>query len=123
LTEKQQSLGRWLRWLAVAHAAFGVAVYRRELGEIAADGMIGAVPHHSDRAAALWFIGSAFPGWLVGQYVDLAAATGDWRAVRRAGLLGTGAGLAGALAMPRSPMWIQVLICAQIVHGSKQIDG
>ena len=113
--------GRWLRGLSLAHAAVGIAVYRRELREIAADRMVGAVPYRSARAAALWFIGSAFPGWLVGHYVDLATEARDRRALRRVGLLGVAAGVGGALAMPRSPMWIQVLVCVGIVRRSRKI--
>lgn len=57
-----ESPGRWLRALTLAHVGVGIAVYRRELRGIAADGFFGAVPYRSERAAALWFIGSAFPG-------------------------------------------------------------
>lgn len=112
------SPGKWLRVLTIVHAGLGVLVYRRELREIAADGFFGAVPYRSERAAALWFIGSAFPGWLVGHFVDLASAAGDRRSVRLAGLLGTGAGLGGAVLMPRSLMLVQAVVCARIVRNA-----
>jgi Family of unknown function (DUF6463) len=115
------SPGRSLRALTIVHAALGAVIYRGELRDIAADGIVGAVPYRSERAAALWFIGSAFPGWLVGHLVDVAAAAGDRRSVRMAGMLGLGAGLGGAVMMPRSPMWIQVLVCAGIVRDSRRI--
>jgi hypothetical protein len=117
----ETSPGRWLRTLTLAHAGLGAVVYRRELRGIAADGFFGAVPYRSERAAALWFIGSAFPGWLVGHFVDVAAAAGDRRSVRLAGLLGTGAGLGGAILMPTSRMWAQTVVCAHIVHRSRAI--
>jgi hypothetical protein len=34
--------------------------------------LVGAVPYRSTHAAALWFIGTAMPGWLVGRLVDVA---------------------------------------------------
>jgi hypothetical protein len=114
-----RSPGRWLRLLTIAHAGIGAVVYRRELRAIAADGVVGAVPYRSERAAALWFIGSAFPGWLVGHLVDVAAEAGDRQSVRMAGLLGLGAGLGGAVMMPRSPLWVQALVCADIVRESR----
>lgn len=118
---ERTSPGRWLRMLTVAHAGLGIAVYRHELKGIASDRVFGAVPYRSERAAALWFIGSAFPGWLVGHLVDVAAAAGDRRSVRLAGLLGLGAGLGGAAMMPRSPMWAQIVVCADIVRRSRHI--
>jgi hypothetical protein len=119
-----ESPGRWLRALTLAHAGIGIAVYRRELRGIAADGFFGAVPYRSGQAAALWFIGSAFPGWLVGHLVDVAATAGDRRSVRLAGLLGLGAGLGGGILMPKSPLWVQAIVCARIVRDSRLVaDG
>jgi hypothetical protein len=116
-----ESPGRWLRALTLAHAGVGIAVYRRELRGIAADGFFGAVPYRSERAAALWFIGSAFPGWLVGHLVDIAATAGDRRSVRLAGLLGMGAGLGGGILMPKSPLWAQAIVYARIVRDSRLV--
>jgi uncharacterized protein DUF6463 len=113
--------GRWLRRLTLAHAGIGVAVYRRELRGIAADGFLGTVPYRSERAAALWFIGTAFPGWMVGHLVDVAATAGDRRAVRLAGLLGLSAGLGGGILMPKSPLWVQAIVCARIVRDSRLV--
>jgi hypothetical protein len=111
--------GRWLRSLALAHAGIGIAVYRRDLRGIAADGFFGAVPYRSERAAALWFIGSAFPGWLVGHLVDVAATAGDRRSVQLAGLLGLSAGVGGGILMPKSALWMQAVVCARIVRDSR----
>lgn len=120
-TASAESPGRWLRALTLAHAGVGIVVYRRELRGIAADGFFGAVPYRSERAAALWFIGSAFPGWLVGHLVDIAATAGDRRSVRLAGLLGLSAGLGGGILMPRSPLWLQAIVCACIVRDSRLV--
>jgi hypothetical protein len=117
------SPGKWLRTLTICHAGLGVLVYRHELREIARGGLVGTVPYRSRRAAALWFIGSAFPGWMVGHLVDVAAEAGDWRSVRMAGLLGTGAGAGGAILMPKSLMWVQVVLCAGIVRRSRLLAG
>lgn len=113
------SPGRWLRALTLAHAALGAAVYRHELRAIAAEGLFGTVPYRSDRAAALRFIGSAFPGWLVGRFVDTAIETGDYRSAQLAGVLGTLAGVGGAVLMPHSLSLLQVAICARIVLVSR----
>ena len=121
--DERASPGRWLRALTISHAGLGVLVYRRELREIAADGFFDAVPYRSERAAALWFIGSAFPGWLVGHFVDVAAEAGDRRSIRLAGLLGLGAGMGGAVLMPRSLMWAQAIVCARIVRESRLITN
>jgi hypothetical protein len=115
--------GRWLRRLSVAHAVLGVLIYRRELGDIGSRGFVGAVPYRSERAAALWFVGSALPGWLVGRLVDVAAEAGDADAVREAGVLGLAAGLGGAVLMPVSPFLIQVAVCSEIVRRSHQLGG
>lgn len=118
----QASPGRWLRMLTVAHAGLGIGIYRRELRDMAARGLFDSVPYRSEHAAALWFIGSAFPGWLVGHFVDVAARAGDRRSVRLAGLLGLGAGAGGAILMPRSLMWAQIVICARIVREARPIE-
>ena len=111
--------GGWLRALTIAHAGLGVVIYRRELREIASERVLDTVPYRSERAAALWFIGSAFPGWLVGYFVDKAIDAGDYRSARLAGGLGLGAGLGGAALMPRSLMWAQAIVCARIVRHSR----
>jgi hypothetical protein len=123
VSSRRRPPGRPLQLLTIAHAVLGVVVYRRELREIAADGFLGAVPYRSSRAAALWFIGSAFPGWLVGRLVDVGTEAGDHRTVQLAGALGAAAGLGGAILMPRSPMWVQAIVCARIVQGSRRAAG
>lgn len=115
------SPGRWLRRLTVGHAALGLLVYRRELREIGARGVVGAVPYRSRHAAALWFVGAALPGWLVGRLVDVAAEAGDADAVGRAAMLGLAGGLGGAVLMPVSPLWIQALVCGQMLRESRRL--
>jgi hypothetical protein len=111
--------GRWLQLFSLGHAALGVVVYRRELLDIASGGFIDTVPYRSRRAAALWFIGAALPGWLVGHLADVAADAGDMEAVRLAGLTGLAGGIGGALLMPTSPLWLQAVVCARMVHESR----
>jgi hypothetical protein len=113
------SPGRWLRLLNVSHAAIGVVVYRRELRAIAADGIAGSVPSRGERAAALWFIGSAVPGWLVGHLVDVAAQAGDQRAVRLAGALGLAGGVCRAILTPNAAALLQIAVCARLVNDSR----
>jgi uncharacterized protein DUF6463 len=111
--------GRWLRLLSVSHATVGAVVYRRELWDIASRGFVGAAPYRSKRAAALWFIGSAMPGWLVGRLVDVAADAGDEEAVRMVGVLGLAAGVGAAVVMPTSTSWLQMIVCARLIHDSR----
>jgi uncharacterized protein DUF6463 len=111
--------GRWLRLLSVSHATVGAVVYRKELRDIASRGFVGAAPYRSKRAAALWFIGSAMPGWLVGRLVDVAADAGDEEAVRMVGVLGLAAGVGAAVVMPTSMSWLQVIVCARLIQDSR----
>jgi hypothetical protein len=105
-----------LRVLSLTHGVVGVFVYRREVREIASRGFVGAVPYRSERAAALWFLGAALPGWLLGRLVDVAADAGDRDAVRLVGLLGLAAGFGGAVLMPRSSLWLQPVVCARLIR-------
>jgi hypothetical protein len=109
------SPGRWLRLLCIGHAAFGAYVYRREAGSIASRGFVGAVRHRSPEAAAVWFVGAAFPGWTIGRLADVAAQAGDRRAVRLAGGLGMAAGIVGGLLMPSPTLWLQVPACVPML--------
>jgi len=113
--------GRSLRLLSLAHGIVGAFVYRHELREIASRGFVGAAPYRSERAAALWFIGSALPGWLVGRLVDLAADAGDRDAIRLAGVLGLVAGVGGAVLMPPSTLWLQVVVYGRLLRDSRLV--
>ena len=116
---RKGSPGRWLRLLNVGHAAIGVVVYRRELREIAADGIVGSIPSRGERAAALWFIGSAVPGWLVGHLVDVAMEAGDQKAVRLAGALGLVCAVGRVILTPNAVALLQIAVCARLVNDSR----
>ncbi len=109
--------------LNVCHAAIGVVVYRRELRGIAADGIAGSVPSRGERAAAMWFIGSAAPGWLVGHLVDVAADAGDEKAVRLAGALGLAGGVGRAILTPNAAALLQIAVCARLLNNSRSVSG
>lgn len=109
--------------LNVCHAAIGVVVYRRELREIAADGIAGSVPSRGGRAGAMWFIGSALPGWLVGYLVDVAAEAGDRDAVRLAGALGLAGGFGRAIVTPNVAALLQIVVCARLLNDSRRDLG
>ena len=53
--------------------------------------------------------------------VGIAATAGDRRSVRLAGLLGLSAGLGGGILMPKSPLWMQAIVCARIVRDSRLV--
>lgn len=116
---RASSPGRWLRILNLSHAAIGIVVYRREIREILADGILGSVPSRSERAAAVWFIGSAAPGWLVGHLVDVAAQAGDRQAVRVAGALGLAGGVGRAILTPNAGAALQIVVCARLLSDSR----
>jgi hypothetical protein len=118
---RRASPGRLLRMLNVCHAAIGIVVYRRELGAIAADGIVGSVPSRGERAAAMWFIGSALPGWLVGHLVDVAADAGDEKAVRLAGALGVAGGTARAILAPNAAALLQIAVCVRLLSAPARI--
>lgn len=115
--------GRWLRWLNVSHAVIGIVAYRREFLGMASDGVAGSVSYRGERAGALWFVGSALPGWMVGRLVDVAAQAGDREAVRLAGLLGLAGGVGRAVVMPTVGAWLQVVVCARLVLDARLIEA
>jgi hypothetical protein len=65
-------------------------IYRRELRSVASRRFVATVAHRSEHAAAVWFIGAALPGWLVGRLVDVATQAGDADVLRLAGAAPTG---------------------------------
>jgi uncharacterized protein DUF6463 len=108
--------GRWLRRLTAVHAAIGLLMYRREVREIVRRRFVSSVPYRSEHAAALWFIGSAIPGWTIAHLVDEAAEAGNQKAVKTAGVLGLTAAVGGAIMMPASTFWLQAIACARMLR-------
>lgn len=102
--------GRWLQVVACAHAAVGIATYRRSYAEIARDGVVDTVPDHGERAAAFWFLAAAPALWLIGRLMRSAERSGDTDAQRAAGGVLVALGTAGAAVMPRSGFWAVVAI-------------
>ncbi|MBB6173939.1 hypothetical protein HNR23_003999 [Nocardiopsis mwathae] len=100
-----RSPGRWVQALAGLHLATGVILYRRQVTDIAADGVVATVPDWGDRATAFWFLAGAPLLWTSGRLLRSAEANGDARAqcVGGAALAATGA--VGAAAMPVSGFW------------------
>ena len=53
--------------------------------------------------------------------VDLAADAGDRDAVRLVGILGLVAGVGGAVLMPPSTLWLQVVVYARLLRDSRLV--
>lgn len=97
--------GRLLRWLALAHAAVGVAFYRAELRSIARGGVLSAVPYRGSKATAFWFLVPSSPVWIAGRLVEAAEEAGDREALRTAHRVGAVSALAAIVCMPVSGFW------------------
>lgn len=67
---------------------------------------MGTVPDSGERATALWFLLVAPVTWAAGRSLQSAEAHGDATAMRRTGAVVAGAGLAGGVTHPVSPLWL-----------------
>ncbi len=109
--ERDIGTGSLLRAIALTHAAVGACIYRRELGDIGRDGVIGAVPYRGTKATAFWFLVPSPLLWALGGLLARAERAGDSAAVRDANRLGALTALAGALLLPLSGFWGLLAIC------------
>jgi len=94
-----------LRILALAHAAVGIAVYRRELRAIARDGTFASVPYRGPKATAFWFFMPSPLIWVIGGLVAKAEEANDWSAVRDAHRFSLFSALAATVLLPVSGFW------------------
>jgi hypothetical protein len=97
--------GRLLRWLAIAHAAVGTAFYRRELGSIARDGIVAAVPYRGPKATAFWFLVPSPLLWIAARLLSDAEESGDAEALRAVHRVGLASALICIVCMPISGFW------------------
>jgi hypothetical protein len=102
--------GGLLRRLAFAHAAFGIAFYRRELRAIARAGIVGAVPLRGPKSTAFWFLMPAPALWMAGRAASVAEEAHDAEALRAAHRVGLATALTGIACMPVSGFWLFALI-------------
>jgi hypothetical protein len=94
-----------LRWLAIAHAAVGAAFYRRELGSIARDGVVAAVPYRGPKATAFWFLVPSPLLWMAARLLSDAEESGDAEALRAVHRVGLVSALICIVCMPISGFW------------------
>jgi Family of unknown function (DUF6463) len=97
--------GALLRLLALAHAAVGVAFYRRELGAIGRDGVLAGVPYRGPKATAFWFLVPSPLVWIIGGLVAEAEEANDWNAVRAAHRFSLASALVAVVLQPVSGFW------------------
>jgi hypothetical protein len=102
--------GRLLQWLALAHTAVGVGLYRRELRLIGRDGVLAAVPNRGAKATAFWFLVPSPLVWIAGQLVSAAEEAGDQKALRKAHRVGAVSAAAAIVCMPFSGFWGWLII-------------
>ncbi|MBT8079273.1 MAG: hypothetical protein KJO31_11910 [Gammaproteobacteria bacterium] len=96
--------------LAVGHVTVGYAMYRDAIHALFRDGYFGAAAGHPDRLLAFWFILFSATLMLLGQLVLYSARTQDKTLLLILSLYIGLIGITGALALPRSPFLVAVII-------------
>jgi hypothetical protein len=104
------SNGRLLQALAFGHVLVGVAVYRRELRQIAREGVVGAVPYKGSKATAFWFLAPSPLLWSEARLLQRAEQQGDRQALRGASRVGLASALIAATCVPVSGFWVWAAI-------------
>ena len=100
------TVGAWmLIGLGVGHVVFGLVRFRGPLGEIMAEGFVGAFQLNDARRLAFWFVIAGPLLTLLGQVALTAIATGDVALLRTIGWYLGGTFAVGVLAFPKSPLW------------------
>ncbi len=115
--------GRALEWLAIAHAAVGGVLYRRELRAIVRDGVLAAVPYRGAKATAFWFLMPSPPVWMAGRLLRAAEAAGDARAMRAAHRVGAASALAAIACVPLSGFWGWLLISLSGIRRARRMSS
>ena len=95
--------------LAVGHTVTGLVLYRSALTGLIRDKYFNAVLRDKNRTILFWLLMFSALLALLGQLILYAAASHDLLLLRIAGWYALVIGLAGALAMPRSPFWAALL--------------
>jgi hypothetical protein len=112
-----------LQGLALGHAAVGTALYRRELGRIGAEGVLGGVPYKGEKATAFWFLVPVPLVWIVGDLMARAEAQGDAEALRAASAAGLVASAGLIACVPVSGFWAWLGVSLRGLRDARRMAG
>lgn len=96
--------------LAVGHVFVGYMMYRGAIHALFRDGYVGAAAGHPDRLLAFWFVLFSATLLLLGHLILYATKIDDKALLSTLAIYVGAIGVAGALALPRSPFWVAVVI-------------
>jgi len=117
------SNGRLLQRLAVLHTLVGAAFFRRELGDIGREGVVGAVPYRGAEATAFWFLVPSPLLWILGRLLERAERTGDAAALRSASRGGLISALLAILCLPVSGFWVWLAISLRGLRDARRMES
>ncbi len=104
--------------LAIGHTIVGAVLFRDTLAMLIRDGVFDAVMPHLERRAAFWFLMFGFMLFLCGQITLYAAESNDTYLLRIIGFYVFTMGVIGAIAMPKSPFLVAILIGSYLLWSS-----
>ena len=96
--------------LGIGHIIFGLARYRRPLLEVVAAGYVGQFDKSEQARTAFWFLIFGPALMLLGLVAEHAVALGELALLRQIGFVLVGTCVAGALAFPKSPFPVGLVI-------------
>jgi len=97
--------GTLLRLLGLAHAIVGIALYRREIRAIGAEGVLAGIPYRGPKATPFWFLMQTPMIWIVAGLVGKAEEAKDWRSLRTAHRVSAASALVAIVLLPVSGFW------------------
>lgn len=105
------NIAAWaLFWLGLAHIVFGAIRFRKPLLEAIAAGYVGQFNQTEARRTAFWFIILGPSLMMLGLVAVHAVALAEWALLQQIGLVLVGTCVAGALAFPKSPFPLGLVI-------------
>lgn len=108
--------------VALAHTAVGAVFYREELRQVAADGVVGAVPYRGPKATAFWFLVPSPLLWILGRLLNDAENAHDADALRRTSQIGLASAVLATACLPISGFWAWVAISLRGLRDARRID-
>ena len=103
--------------LGMCHTLLGLVKFRQPIKEAIHDGFIGQFRLADSRRLAFWF--TIFGPLLVmgGQVALHAAHASDLELLKLIGFYMLAVSVMGALALPKSPFWIALILCPVFIAG------
>jgi hypothetical protein len=122
MNKRVRVVGYLLIAVGVAHAVTGIAKYHQPLAAMLQEGFVDAVRPHLDRLLAFWFMLFTAILFLAGHITLHAAASRSTYLVRLTGWYLLIIGAIGALAIPKSPFWIAVVIAPVLLWSGYRLQ-